>query len=259
MNTQPTTKIEEAVVVSGAREASVLPAELEGFNWGAFFLTWIWGIGNNSIKTILFGLLISIFPITNIVLGLKGNKWAWQNKHWNSIEEFKSTQKTWAIVGLVLTLLMIPVMIFWIGILSAGILGAINPEAKLKQAQDMTILQNSMNGKASDLYRDTNYTIKAEQIFTATETYFAMNGKYPFEYKAGARVDVAEFLPKLVESKDLLPNILQHEAYTSSDTVGKIYAVVPAKLVIGDELRMCFTSKSSGVLSPGSEICVPKE
>ena len=31
---------------SGQGKASVLPAELKGWNWGAFFLHVIWGIGN---------------------------------------------------------------------------------------------------------------------------------------------------------------------------------------------------------------------
>ena len=31
---------------SGQGKAAVLPAELKGWNWGAFFLHVIWGIGN---------------------------------------------------------------------------------------------------------------------------------------------------------------------------------------------------------------------
>ncbi len=35
------------------------------------------------------------WPIA-IVLGFKGNEWAWKNKKWESVEEFKRIQKLWA-------------------------------------------------------------------------------------------------------------------------------------------------------------------
>ena len=33
-----------------------------------------------------------------------GNQWAWQNRQWESIQQFKETQRVWAIWGLVLFL-----------------------------------------------------------------------------------------------------------------------------------------------------------
>lgn len=83
------------------------PAEvLTGFNWGAFFLNWIWGLGNNSFITLVI-LVISFIPFVNLLtlpvaiwFGVKGNEWAWQNKKWNSIEHFHSVQKMWAAWGI---------------------------------------------------------------------------------------------------------------------------------------------------------------
>lgn len=80
-----------------------VPPEIRGWNWGAFFLGWIWGIGN-SVWIALIG-LIPVFPVglvMAIVLGAKGSEWAWAARKWDSVEHFKRTQRTWAIVGLIL-------------------------------------------------------------------------------------------------------------------------------------------------------------
>ena len=55
----------------------VLPPEVKRWNWGAFFLNWIWAIGNE----VWIGLL-ALIPYVNIVmvfvLGAKGSEWAWK-------------------------------------------------------------------------------------------------------------------------------------------------------------------------------------
>jgi hypothetical protein len=86
---------------SGLGAASQLPPELRGWNWGAFLLTWIWGIGNNVWVALIamvgeihcVGWVISI--VMAIILGARGNEWAWQKKKWDSIESFRKTQRTW--------------------------------------------------------------------------------------------------------------------------------------------------------------------
>ena len=35
---------------SGQGKDAVVPAEIRGWSWGAFFLTWIWGVGNNTYR-----------------------------------------------------------------------------------------------------------------------------------------------------------------------------------------------------------------
>ena len=80
--------------------------EIKKWNWGAFFLTWIWGIGNNVyISFLAFIAIVNI--IMSFVLGAKGNEWAWKQKKWESIEKFEKTQKNWAIAGLVVFLIVI--------------------------------------------------------------------------------------------------------------------------------------------------------
>ncbi|MGD0562915.1 MAG: cytochrome c oxidase assembly factor Coa1 family protein [Roseiarcus sp.] len=78
-----------------------IPAEIDRWNWGAFLLTWIWGIGNGVLISLLvfvpfFGILIMPF-----VLGAKGSAWAWRNRRWDSVEHFKRVQRLWAIWGVV--------------------------------------------------------------------------------------------------------------------------------------------------------------
>jgi hypothetical protein len=73
--------------------------EIERWNWGAFSLTWIWGIGNKTYVSFFM-----FVPFVNIVmpfiLGAKGSRWAWENNDWKSIDHFRKIQKKWAIGGL---------------------------------------------------------------------------------------------------------------------------------------------------------------
>ena len=47
---------------SGHGSFSVVPTEIEGWNWGAFWLTWIWGIRNRSyISFLAFVPIVSLF------------------------------------------------------------------------------------------------------------------------------------------------------------------------------------------------------
>ncbi|MBV1706849.1 MAG: hypothetical protein KGQ37_06535 [Hyphomicrobiales bacterium] len=78
-------------------------AYLRRWNWGAFWLNWIWSIGNNT----WIGLLIFV-PVIGLVmpfvLGAKGNAWAWRNHSWASFEDFKRVQRNWARAGLLFVL-----------------------------------------------------------------------------------------------------------------------------------------------------------
>lgn len=85
---------------SGQGADARVPEEIEGFNWGAFLLHWIWGIGNNT-----FIALLAFVPLVNLVipfvLGFRGNAWAWRNKRWHSVEEFRTIQRAWAKWGFI--------------------------------------------------------------------------------------------------------------------------------------------------------------
>jgi hypothetical protein len=120
---------------SGLGEYSFpLPEELKGFNWGAALTPVFWGIGNNTWSALwfmavaalpwTFGLIASLYGasgfaswlgiFTRVVslsaivvfllrLGLRGNDFAWRNRQWSSIEQFRRVQKFWAFCGVALT------------------------------------------------------------------------------------------------------------------------------------------------------------
>ena len=93
---------------SGTGTTAVLPAELNGFSWGAFWLSWVWAIANNTWIGLL-ALIPYVGVIMWFVLGAKGNEWAWQNRRWESVEEFRKVQSTWAKSGLI-TFIVITVL-----------------------------------------------------------------------------------------------------------------------------------------------------
>lgn len=76
-----------------------LHPELKRWNWGAFILNWIWGLGNRTYLA-----LICLIPGINIimafVLGAQGSRWAWNNRQWDSLEQFMQVQKLWSLFGL---------------------------------------------------------------------------------------------------------------------------------------------------------------
>lgn len=109
---------------SGLGSSSVVPEGVRGWNWGAFLLGWIWAIGNKAWIGVFLGLFAWIINIvatqsdtewmgllinvvTGVVLGLKGSKWTWQNKRWDSVEHFKRTQKKWCNWGIVVFIVTI--------------------------------------------------------------------------------------------------------------------------------------------------------
>jgi len=73
------------------------PNNLNSFNWGAFWLGWIWGCGNG-----IYWPLVTLIPyigwgaglVISFVLGFNGNKMAWE-KYQGSADEFEAKQAAW--------------------------------------------------------------------------------------------------------------------------------------------------------------------
>ena len=104
---------------SGQGRASTIRREIKGWNWGAFLLNFIWAVGNRT----WIGLL-AVVPLVGyvmpLILGYKGNEWAWKSKRWKSIDHFKRAQKKWAIWGACITGLIIVLLVgFVLFVLSA--------------------------------------------------------------------------------------------------------------------------------------------
>lgn len=102
--------VQEAINTYGAEP------NLNKWNWGAFGLYSIWGFFNGCWWAFLIGIFFGWTIIPNIVFGIYGTRWAWQNRTWNSAADFEETQSSWAIWGIVATCLSI----LWVFILIAS-------------------------------------------------------------------------------------------------------------------------------------------
>jgi hypothetical protein len=93
-----------------------------GFNWGAFFLSWIWSIFNRSlnIPTIIL-LLLCLTPYLGLAFalalsiysGATGHKRAWDNGKWRDMEHYVTVQRRWAVFGLVQFAAAILLLVFF--------------------------------------------------------------------------------------------------------------------------------------------------
>jgi hypothetical protein len=127
---------------SGEGSDAIVPQEIKGWNWGAFFLTWIWAIRNRvwiGILSLLFqwwtyrvfpeGMFLVPFALGIImatILGAKGNEWAWKHRRWESDEQFERAQTQWAIRGriVVLSVILFCVCLYFLIIALWGLSGS---------------------------------------------------------------------------------------------------------------------------------------
>lgn len=87
---------------------SEIDNEIEKWNWGAFFCSWLWG-AFNGIYWPLFIILLAGIPYLGqvcslclcVYLGLNGSKMAWRTGKYHSFASFKNAQKNWAIGGII--------------------------------------------------------------------------------------------------------------------------------------------------------------
>lgn len=111
-------------VLKYSYDEDTFPKNLKSFNWGAFLMPNIWGFGNGypitSICLILLWLnfifsprgSFEYFTISTIgyfivdlfftfYWGFKGNRLSWKRKDWDSVDDFESAQRKWAIAGVI--------------------------------------------------------------------------------------------------------------------------------------------------------------
>ena len=94
---------------SGQGPGTPVPPELQGWSWAGFLMSWIWSIAHSAWLGLVLCLLTGLIGM--IVQGIKGNEWAWQNRRWESVEQFKATQRVWVIWGLALLALSVVISI----------------------------------------------------------------------------------------------------------------------------------------------------
>ena len=109
-----------------------VPPEIKGWNWGAFFLPGVWCITNRvwigllawTDPTLIMSLALP-WLIMGVILGVKGNEWAWKSRKWESIAAFRAHQRAWAIVSFILIGLLL-FCLLWIGLIVFVWLGSIS-------------------------------------------------------------------------------------------------------------------------------------
>ena len=77
-----------------------------GWCWGAFGVTLIWGIANRVYIALL--VLAGVIPFVGwivqlgvaIYLGISGHELAWQNRRFESLQQFQDTMRVWNAWGL---------------------------------------------------------------------------------------------------------------------------------------------------------------
>lgn len=115
-------------------------AEIKKFNFGAFGLGWIWGLFNGAYKQVcipcfvVFALYFLPFLrllcnplvllIMHIYFGIKGSEWAWEERDWKDIHQFKAVQKKWAIAGII-TIFVVPIL--WLAFVIPMVYKALSP------------------------------------------------------------------------------------------------------------------------------------
>ncbi|NEO64231.1 MAG: serine/threonine protein kinase, partial [Moorea sp. SIO4G2] len=112
-------------------ESVPVPAEIQGWNWGAFCLPGLWCVTNQvwigliawSDLSLVTGFLA--WPVMGIILGIKGNEWAWKSRRWKSIKAFKRHQRGWAITSFVITGIMVTLLFLFLELIRQLVLNLV--------------------------------------------------------------------------------------------------------------------------------------
>ncbi|NES01152.1 MAG: serine/threonine protein kinase, partial [Symploca sp. SIO1B1] len=49
--------------------------------------------------------------IVGIILGIKGNEWAWKSRNWKSIKDFQNHQRGWAFISWLIVTIIIGLLL----------------------------------------------------------------------------------------------------------------------------------------------------
>lgn len=147
-------------MIEGTNESNTkdedITKDLKVFNWGAFFLTFIWGIRYKAWVTLLaipliwfqmpFFLNWILLTVLQIYCGIKGNEWAYKADKRQNKKDFQITQIKWAIAG-VLVNIFIPFSIMLI-------------LARFIQKSPSNITDYIQNAQCTVSYNKLNKTLK---------------------------------------------------------------------------------------------------
>ncbi|HYZ18750.1 MAG TPA: toll/interleukin-1 receptor domain-containing protein [Gaiellaceae bacterium] len=103
----PVTPVEPAQPVG---DDAAVENELKKWNWGAFLLGPIWGIGHGVWRSFLT--FVPIYGLYEwVMLGLNGNRWAWEKRRYESPESFRKSQRKWAMWGAIVDSVLVLIVL----------------------------------------------------------------------------------------------------------------------------------------------------
>lgn len=121
---------------SGKGRLYVVPGDVIGWSWGAFFWGLIWALFHRVY--VIFWVLLPVSALllqarfgrelteaqaagrmfllllcaisVQFILGRKGREWAWQNRRWDGVAHFKLVQSRWNLSGIIVFVPLISVI-----------------------------------------------------------------------------------------------------------------------------------------------------
>lgn len=178
-------------------------SEIKCFNWGAFFIGWIWAIFNGAWKNVwpIFLIQVICFVLANfflsflffliifvleVYIGFKGNEWSYYGtKKWKNLEHFTEVQRIWAGASIVISLFLNSVLFSLFTLFS--ILKPKSPKIKNGTVETSRIVSDSRNSKFPTLQgiKDVNYSFKS--LKSDTLSYLKTKSEYK-DYFTGKKL-----------------------------------------------------------------------
>ncbi|MBV9080499.1 MAG: hypothetical protein JO102_05195 [Elusimicrobia bacterium] len=93
-------------------ERAELDAYLRRWSWAGFLGSWVWGLAHGA-PIALFALLPGFNVVVPVILGIYGNRLAWESRPWDSLESFRAAQERWARNGAIFMLVLTAALAFY--------------------------------------------------------------------------------------------------------------------------------------------------
>lgn len=142
-----------------AAPGDAVPPEIQGFNIAAFLMNWVWCLGNRLWVWGIVVLIVAFIPIVQIAnlgiaiyLGIKGNELSWKTGRFTNVQQFKDTQRVWAIVSIVLLCLGVLLLILGLalGIATPNFLSAKKRAGNTACLQALSSVKTGLEMKMAD-------------------------------------------------------------------------------------------------------------
>ncbi len=192
--------------------------KIDRWNWGAVGFSWIWGIANkvwwfaavslallilNSVvENEMFKLLLRLAGLALLVVaGLRGNRWAWQHRKFESVEQFHKVQYRWAQWAIAI-MIVVPLiaMIVAIALVNTRVYKATSTQPIAKTSD------NSVTTSISQGNVDTDSVLVKDKL----EVYLTDNQHYPSDLSQL----IPQYLPEIPAS---LSSIKPYKYVVSND------------------------------------------